>query len=239
MSPTLERAVVRALGAKQAQLTVLAAEAVTENYHRVKVDVGDLFARHGHHPTMWLRLWFDDGGRAHQRAYTLVDADVDTGTAWLEFALHEGVAARWAVGARPGDGIEASLLGSKQPWAGETPRSGSPWERSVLVGGMACVPAINALLEAWHDADVVVLLERAHADDEHVRLRLGPHHRVERFGQPQEMIARVEDFALDRCTRFWVTAEAATTRAVTASLRKRHGVDKRRIVAQAYWTQER
>jgi Siderophore-interacting FAD-binding domain len=48
----------------------------------------------------------------HQRGYTLVDPDPAADTVDIEFALHDGVASRWAQEAQPGDTVEATVLGS-------------------------------------------------------------------------------------------------------------------------------
>jgi hypothetical protein len=47
---------------------VLASERVNGRYQRLDVDGGGLLEACGIHPTMWIRLWFDRDGRAHQRA---------------------------------------------------------------------------------------------------------------------------------------------------------------------------
>lgn len=88
------------------------AEQVTEDYRRVHFTDGGLLAAAGIHPTMWVRLWFDDAGKPHQRAYTLVDPDLAAGTFSLEFALHDGIASRWARTCAPGDTVEATLQGT-------------------------------------------------------------------------------------------------------------------------------
>ena len=61
---------------------------------------------------MWIRVWFADGDKRHQRGYTLVDPDPAADTVDVDFALHDGVASRWAQEAQPGDTIEATVLGS-------------------------------------------------------------------------------------------------------------------------------
>ena len=43
---------------------------------------------------MWVRMWFADGDKLHQRGYTLVDPDQAADTVDIEFALHDGVASR-------------------------------------------------------------------------------------------------------------------------------------------------
>ena len=44
------------------------------------------------HPTMWIRMWFADEEKLHQRGYTLVDPNPQADTVDIEFALH-GLAA--------------------------------------------------------------------------------------------------------------------------------------------------
>lgn len=68
------------------------AEDVTPDYRRLRFTDGGMPAVTGVHPTTWVRLWFDNAGKPHQRAHTLVDPDPAAGTFGLEFALHEGCA---------------------------------------------------------------------------------------------------------------------------------------------------
>lgn len=237
MSPSFERLVVNAFGAKNTELVVLGSEPLTPHYHRVHVDCGDFLRSHGVHPSMWLRLWFDDDGKDHQRAFTLVDADEASGRATLEFALHDGVAARWSQNVTAGTRIRASLLGSKCPWPSEKPAPGTSWERTVLIGGTACVPAIRSLLDHWSEAPATVLLHSEYDDDRDIPLGLAAATDVEWFAMGDEaLLTRTHDFAGEATTRFWVTTEASATRAVVRALRKDHGVGKERLHAQAYWS---
>ncbi|MCF1600534.1 siderophore-interacting protein, partial [Streptomyces muensis] len=107
-----EGAVLKLLRAKDFVFTVTGAEDVTPRYRRVHLTDGGMLAATGVHPTMWVRLWFDNAGKPHQRAYTLVDPDQAAGTFSLEFALHEGCASDWARTAKPGDTIEATVHGT-------------------------------------------------------------------------------------------------------------------------------
>lgn len=122
MAPEWERLAVRALGSVETELTVLRSRSISPTYQRIDVADGGLLARHDPYPTMWLRLWFDKDGRAHQRAFTVVDPRPAEGRFSLEFALHDGTAADWARSCAPGQRIRASLLGSKPPWSAKTPR---------------------------------------------------------------------------------------------------------------------
>src|SRR4029079_11555727 len=91
-------------------------------------------------PTLWVRLCFDNAGRPHQRAYTLVDPDPAAGTFSLEFALHEGVASDWARCAKPGDTVEATVHGT-----GFTDPDPAP-THVFAVADAASLPALNSLV---------------------------------------------------------------------------------------------
>lgn len=122
MAPEWERLAVRALGSVETELTVLGSRRISPTYQRIDVADGGLLTRHDPYPTMWLRLWFNNDGRTHQRAFTVVDPRPAEGRFSLEFALHDGTAADWARSCKPGQCIRASLLGSKPPWSVKKPR---------------------------------------------------------------------------------------------------------------------
>ena len=129
------------------------------------MDGGGLLAACGVHPTMWIRLWFDNAGRAHQRAYTLVDPDPEAGRFTLEFALHDGCAARWATTAQVGDTIVATVQGSAFALPDPAPA------HLYLVGDAASLPAVNSLLDAAPDIPATVWLEYAHDGEQALALR--------------------------------------------------------------------
>src|SRR5262245_46949197 len=106
-------AVLKLLGAGDHQLTVTGRRQIGPHYLSLSFDGGGMLERHSVHPTMWIRMWFPNGDKAHQRGYTLVDPDPVADTFDVEFALHDGVASRWARSAQPGDTIGATVLGSR------------------------------------------------------------------------------------------------------------------------------
>ena len=77
----------------------------------------------------------------------------------IEFALHGGVASRWAQEARPGDTIDVTVLGSNFTLPEPAPKG------YVIVGDTASLPAIDSLLTAIGDASARVFLEAGHDDD--------------------------------------------------------------------------
>jgi NADPH-dependent ferric siderophore reductase len=96
-------AVLKLLRASDYQLTVTGCRELSPHYLRLSFDAGGLLTDRPLHPTMWIRMWFADGDKLHQHGYTLVDPNPKADTVDIEFALHDGVASRWAQDARSDD----------------------------------------------------------------------------------------------------------------------------------------
>lgn len=186
---------------------------------------------------MWVRVWFEDAGRPHQRAYTLVDPDPEAGTFCFEFALHDGVASAWARAARPGDTVDATVQGT-----GFTAPAPAP-ERLLVIGDPASLPAINSLLEAYPQTPATVWFETQHASDAGLPLRAdaGRHdiRRVTRGGTALADRVQAELPELlgpDPASAYvWLACDTATTRTLTAYLRKELALPKQRVNALGYW----
>lgn len=245
MKRSWEGVVLRVMGAKDFRLEVTGREEITPDFIRVHVRDGGLLERSDLHPTMWIRLWFDDTGKGHQRAYTLVDPDPKASTFSMDFALHHGIAANWARGAQSGDTIEATVQGSAFDFAKPHPR------RVWIVGDPASVPAINSLLDELRVVDsaagrttpVTAWLENQHDADPSLGLRTGESDVVSWIPRKRDGAALV-DAACDALTAdsvsvgedyFWLACEASSTRAIARHLRKVLGVDRQRINALGYW----
>ncbi|UED87778.1 siderophore-interacting protein [Streptomyces profundus] len=234
-----EGAVLKLMRGKDFTFTVTHVERVTDRYHRLRVTDGGLLAQVPPHPTMWVRLWFEHGGRPHQRAFTLVDPDPEAGTFALEFALHQGAASAWARGAVPGDTIDATLQGTGFPRPDPAP------DRLLLVGDPASLPAINSLLDAYPDTRATVWFEVPHPADEDLPLRVDPDRhdlrRVPRADGDAGLVARVEAelpelLGDDPTTAYaWIACDTATTRTLAAFLKKEAALPKRRLHALGYW----
>ncbi|EGX55783.1 hypothetical protein SZN_31179 [Streptomyces zinciresistens K42] len=230
-----EGAVLKLLRAKDFAFTVTGAEDVTEHYRRVHLADGGMLAATGVHPTMWVRLWFDNGGKPHQRAYTLVDPDPAAGTFSLEFALHEGVASDWARAAKPGDTVEATVHGT-----GFTNPEPAP-SHVFAVADAASLPALNSLLGALDTAPVTVWFEGGR---EGLPFRTEPSRHevrtVPRHEAGARLVAEVKEAlpALVGATPdpyVWIACDTATTRALTSYVRKELGLPKQRVNALGYW----
>ncbi|MGY1883700.1 siderophore-interacting protein [Blastococcus sp. SYSU DS0753] len=239
-----EGVVLKALRGKDFVLTVRGSERVGERYQRVHLADGGLLAACPPHPAMWVRVWFSDGGRPHQRAYTLVAPDPAAGTFDLEFALHDGPAANWSLAARPGDTIEVTVQGTRDEW----PPAGT--RLLHLVGDPASLPAVNSLLAHHAELPARVWLEAGHPSDRDLPVNAAAGQEVvwvDRDGAPGEALrdavtaawaagptaSRGADPARDW---FWAACEAAATRALAKHLRRELGVARDRVSAVGYWS---
>lgn len=235
-----EGVVLKLFRGRDFTFTVTGTEQVTDRFRRVRVtDGGLLAATGGAHPTMWVRLWFEKDGKPHQRAYTLVDPDPETGTFGLEFALHEGPACAWARTVKIGETIDATLQGT-----GFTLPDPAP-SRLFLIGDAAALPAINSLLDAVPSAEATIWFETAHEEDRELPFRLDEArhtlHHVARDDAGARLVSEVkaalpELLGEDRTDAYvWVACDTATTRTLSAYLRKELGLPKDRVNALGYW----
>ncbi|GAB3180484.1 NADPH-dependent ferric siderophore reductase [Micromonospora palomenae] len=234
MKRNWEALVLKAMGGRDFRLTVLDTEAVGGHYQRLLMDGGGLLESCGVHPTMWIRLWFDDGGRPHQRAYTLVDPDPATGRFHLEFALHDGCAARWATTAEVGDTIDATVQGSAFHLPDPAPA------HLYLVGDAASLPAVNSLLDTAAGIPATVWLEYAHEGEQALTPRARTGHEVTWVPRRDEGRHLVETVcaALPAAAdaHYWVACEAASTRSITRHVRRTLGAGKHQVTSLGYWT---
>lgn len=212
------------------ELTVTGRTEITPNYLRVHFAGARLLAEQPIHPTMWIRGWFADGARSHQRGYTLVNPDPDAGTVDIDFAMHDGVATRWARAARPGDVLEVTVLGSDFAIPAPAPAG------YVIVGDAASLPAINSLLDAIGDAPARVFLESAHDDDRELPTVRDDVTWVDRADNGGALVDAVAAAAFEATDHFgWVACDNRTTREVARVLREDYKIPRRAVKARAYW----
>lgn len=231
-----EGAVLKLMRAKDFEFTVTDAEDVTADFRRLRLTDGGMLAATGVHPTMWVRLWFENAGRPHQRAYTLVDPDPEAGTFAMEFALHEGCASDWARAAKPGDTIEATVQGT----GFEVPRP-LP-SRVFAVADPASLPALNSLLDALGPVPATVWFEGGTDDGLPFRTVPGRHdvRAVPRRDAGAQLVARVKEELPEMLGAasepfVWIACDTATTRALSSYVRKDLGVPKQRVNSLGYW----
>ncbi|WP_175410486.1 siderophore-interacting protein [Streptomyces sp. TRM64462] len=229
-------AVLKIMRGKDFTLTVRSNERVSDRLHRLSFSDGGMLRATGVHPTMWVRLWFDDDGRPHQRAYTLVAPDPVQGTFAMEFALHSGRASDWARTARPGDTIEATVQGSQFALPDPLP------SRLLVVGDAASRPAIDSLLDSMPLTPATVWYETSHPRDSDHAPRDGGAARevihVPRRDKGAHLVETVRAALpehVDDSSYLWIACDTATTRALTSYARKQLGVPKERLHALGYW----
>ena len=228
-------AVMKILGADDFTFTVVATESVTDHYLRLRFRGGGLLAGTTPHPTMWVRLWFADGGKMHQRGYTLVDPDPTTDTFDIEFAIHDGTAARWAQDAQVGDTIGATLMGSKFAIPEPAPAG---W---LIAGDTASLPAINSLLDSLGEsgAGATIWFEYQHESDKSLPLRVRDQdtvHWIARGSDGAGLVEAVRAAAFDAADHFgWVALDSTNTRAVAGLFKSEFGLPKKSVKSQAYW----
>jgi NADPH-dependent ferric siderophore reductase len=230
-----EGAVLKLLRAKDFKFTVTGATQITEHYRRLTFTDGGLLAELPLHPTMWVRLWFDDNGKPHQRGYTIVDPDPEKGTFAIEFALHKGIASDWSQSVEPGESIQATVYGT-----GFEPLEPAP-ERLLIVGDAASLPAVNSLLDAFPETAATIWFETA--NDEELPYRTNEHHDlrlVPRADDGESLVNRVRKELPELAENaaqvyFWIACEAKSTRALTAFARKELAIPKDRVHSMAYW----
>ena len=213
------------------EMTVTGRTEITPNYLRLRFTAKDLLTERAIHPTMWVRGWFPDGAKSHQRGYTLVNPDPEAGTVDIDFAMHDGLATRWAQQAQPGEILEVTLLGSNFSLPEPAPSG------YVIVGDAASLPAINSLLDAIGDAPARVFLESAHDDDRELPVaRDADVVWVDRKNAGEALVEAVSSSAFEASDHFgWVACDNRTTRAVSKIFREDYKIPRKSIKAQAYW----
>jgi NADPH-dependent ferric siderophore reductase len=216
-------------------LTVTGRREISQHYLRLSFDAGGMLADNSVHPTMWIRMWFPNGNKLHHRGYTLVNPDPAADAVDVEFALHDGIASRWARGAQPGDTIEATVLGTK--FAIPKP----PPAGYVIVGDTASLPAINSLLDAIGDARARVFLEAGnHGDKDLPVARDTDVTWVDREDHGAALVHAVRSAAFQAADHFgWVACDSRTTRSVSRVLQNDFRIPRRSVVARGYWTEGR
>ncbi|WP_063052119.1 siderophore-interacting protein [Nocardia arthritidis] len=225
---------VKAWGGNDYRLTVTSTEHITDKYVRLGFTAGGLLADHPVHPTQWVRCWFPDGesGKLQQRGYTLVDPDPDGDRCAIEFALHDGLAARWAQNASVGDELDVSVLGSNFQLPESTPGE------YLIFGDTASLPAINSLLDAIGDTPARVWLEWQHESDTTIPLRNKPHHQVtwlQRVDDGRLLREAAQELTCPADAFAWVACDGHTTRSIVKSFKTTHNLPKTAIKSQAYW----
>lgn len=206
-------------------------------------------------PDQRIKLAFPDGrtfgddpaeaGRARRRrrTYTLLDLDAETGTATVEFAVHEGgLAGDWAADAQPGD--ELDLTGPVGAWELDADAT-----ELVLACDETGVPALLAIAETVASGEsagasaprIRAFVEVADAGErrdlpagvETTWLLRSDHPGV----APGDLLGALADtLSCDDSAQAWVAGEAQAVLKLRAHLQGDLGLQRARISAVAYWT---
>ena len=227
----LQGALVKLWRGADYELTVTGRTEISPHYLRLHFDSGSLLQDRPIHPTMWVRGWFPDGEKSHQRGYTLVNPDPEARTVDIDFAMHQGRATRWARTAVAGDILEVTMLGSSFTLPSPDPAG------YVIVGDTASLPAVNSLLDAIGDSPAQVFLEASHGDDRELPVaRAAAVTWVDRKNAGQALVEAVRTAAFDASQHFgWVACDNRTTRTIAKVLHEDFSIPRKSIKAQAYW----
>lgn len=241
MARGFQGVMMRGFGARDHQATVVSTEHVTPNLLRIRMVSPTLFEDHVAAPTSYLRFWVPDpdGSKTEfQRAYTMIEPDVDSGHFAIDVVLHEpsGPASKWARTAKPGDTIPVMTLGAGGFSVPEEPPAGY-----LLIGDAAATPAINGIIGVVpHDIPIEVYLEQHDDSDllipiaEHPRMRL--HWVVREDATTLAAAIEARDWSDWYC---WVTPEAGSLKHLRTRLKGEFGFPKTELHPQAYWTEGR
>ncbi len=232
-----EGAMMRSFGAVDHLVTVTGTEQMAPHIVRVSMCSETLLGELPIGPTNWVRFWFpDETGFEHQRAYTLIDANPETGDFSCDFVIHApaGPAASWAQRVGPGDQVEATAMGS-QPFevSVDTPAG------YLLAGDTASLPAINQILSTVPGhIPVEVYLEQHDSAD--LELPIVDHpkssiHWVRRDGV-HSMFAAIENRDWSNWYA-WMASEAGSLKALRSGLADRFGFPKSALYGRAYWSE--
>lgn len=162
---------------------------------------------------MYLRIWFEKHGKAHQRAYTVIEPDIEADEFTLTVAMHDGVAAQWLGNAQVGDQRDVTLLGRGFQ------QSSLPHERYLAVADMASLPALGDVLATLDERGCDIVLEQQHDEDADAA--------------STSILEALRALDISRHA-VWCGVDSRTTRAVVQHCRAA-GIRKPAIDALGYW----
>ncbi len=241
MARGFQGALMRSFGARDHIATVTGTQWLAPHFLRVRLTSPTLFDDIEVETTTWLRFWFPDpdgSDTEYQRAYTLTEADPDTGAFAVDFVLHTpaGPACLWAERAQPGDTVPVMTSLT----AGFTVPEEVP-AGFLLVGDAASIPAINSVLGVLPaQVPVEVYLERHSAHDEAIPLGSHPRLRVHWTDRRDAGSLAASIAASDWSDWYaWAAPESGSLKALQTRLRDEFGFPKREIHGRAYWIEGR
>jgi ATP-binding cassette subfamily B protein IrtA len=237
MARGFNNALLKAFGATEHVMTVLSVEDVTPGFRRIRFHAPTMIDGRETPTASFIRLWAPDpdgSDRVHQRGYTLIDPDPETGEVTFDFVLHQpaGPAASWAAAAVPGGTITASYISFTK----FEPPEPEP-EGFLLIGDPSAIPAINGILATLApEAQVIVLLQVVTPGDEAIPIT--PHGNTSvtwiADSRPETMAAAIPKRDWSNW-HAWLAGEAKMVKQLRASLNQEHGFPLTDIQHRAYW----
>ncbi len=236
MGSRLDKAILRAMGATDHEMTVLSVTDITHAFRRIRFHAPSMIDGRETPPASYLRLWAPDtsnDGSVHQRGYTLVEPDPSTGEVTLDFVLHlpAGPASHWASKAKVGDRIKASYFSSRKFERPEPEPSGY-----LLAGDAAAIPAINAIMETLpKDCQIIVVLQDNDPDDSLIPVfsHQGAHYI--RTGPGLNGLAEAIPERDWSNWYAWIAGESQAVKALRRRLNQHFGFPLTDITNAAYW----
>lgn len=237
MARGFQNALMKAFGATEHVMTVLGVEDLTPAFRRIRFHAPTMIDGRETPTASFIRLWAPDpdgSEKVHQRGYTLIDPDPESGEVSFDFVLHQpaGPAASWAMAARPGDAITASYIS----YTKFDPPEPEP-DGYLLIGDPSAIPAINSIMEILgRDAHVVVLLQEVSEGDSTIPVAVHPNAHVQWVSQntPEALAAAIPHRDWSNW-HAWLAGEAKMVKEVRACLNKQHGFPLADIQHRAYW----
>lgn len=225
---------LKAYRAQDFTMTVVEpARYVSATFCRLRVSVPGMLSTVGFTPAMYLRIWFENGRKAHQRAYTVIEPDIEDDTFTLAVAIHDGTAANWLRRAHAGDRREVTLLGRGFQ------QSARPHERYLAVADMASLPALADVLATLDERPCDIVIEHQHDEDGKVPTpqreqdTLTIVSRRDGDAPSSAVMEALHSLDLGRHA-VWSGVDSRTTRAVVQHCRAA-GIHKEAIDALGYW----
>nr|AGC72508.1 transmembrane ATP-binding protein ABC transporter [uncultured bacterium A1Q1_fos_2059] len=229
--------ILRLLGARDHLATVVSTTLLAPHFLRIVFASDSLLGTIDAGPASWLRFWFPDpSGRniEHQRAYTIVESDPETGEFTIDFVLHEpaGPASHWASNASVGDSIVLTSLGSTTFELPADAPSGY-----LLAGDAASIPALAAIVATIPaHVPIQLYLEEHDALDRRIPFPEHPNMNI-------HWVTRTSASALTEAIetrdwggwRAWACLEMGSLRALRPRLKNDFGFAKVDRFVQAYW----
>lgn len=228
--------ILKALGGKDAVVTITAKELIAPEYLLLQATSPTLLDKITWAPGHFLRFWIPDEtapDTLYQRAYTIARCDPVSKSFDFEIALHNtgGPGRDWVDNVEIGDEIAVTSMGS-QPFHLVPDRKGI-----LLIGDSTSLPTINAILETVPESCPVELYLEYQNENE-LQNPLGSHtmlnvHRVHR--DDATSLADAIDDEDWSGWQVWANGEANSLNYVRKRLKETSTLAKHDLHAQAYW----